>query len=115
MATYAKTNLLSHSLTGSLPLDQLQIPHDGDEEIYRVRQFNTTSKGFVNRGYLKKTIFFFFSQIFDFSDSFKRSFKRSGSISRRSSFRKGDRTPSQEHVNDSILLNNIKVTKMLIF
>jgi len=37
---------------GSLPLDQLQIPTDVplDEEIYRVRQFNTTSKGFVNRG-----------------------------------------------------------------
>lgn len=52
MATYAKTNLSLHSSTGSLPLDQLQIPHDGDEEIYRLRQFNTTSKGFVNRGYL---------------------------------------------------------------
>ena len=38
-----------------------------------------------------------------FSDSFKRSFKRSGSISRRNSFRKGDRTPSQEHLNDSTL------------
>jgi hypothetical protein len=35
---------------GSLPLDQLQLPIDGEEEIYRVRQFNTTSKGFVNRG-----------------------------------------------------------------
>ncbi|CAF1474579.1 unnamed protein product, partial [Didymodactylos carnosus] len=55
------------SRVGSLPLDQLQLP---DEEIYRIRQFNTTSKGFVNRG-----------------DSFKRSFKRSGSISRRGSFR----------------------------
>ncbi len=44
--------------------------------------------------------------MFSFSDSFKRSFKRSGSTSRRSSFRKVDRTPSQEHVNDSILLNN---------
>ncbi|CAM4982271.1 unnamed protein product [Rotaria socialis] len=74
---------------GSLPLDQLQIPHDGDEEIYLVRQFNTTSKGFVNRG-----------------DSFKRSFKRSGSISRRGSFRKTDRTPSQEQINDSLVLNN---------
>ena len=103
MATYAKPNLLSYSYTGSLPLDQLQIPHDGDEEFYRVRQFNTTSKGFVNRGYL--TINFYFMNIFRifvFSDSFKRSFKRSGSISRRSSFRKADRTPSQEHVNDSI-------------
>jgi len=39
-------------------------------------------------------------------DSFKRSFKRSGSISRRGSFRKTDRTPSQEHVNESIQLNN---------
>jgi hypothetical protein len=64
MATYAKTNLLSYSSTGSLPLDHLQIPHDGDEEIYRIRQFNTTSKGFVNRGYIKKTIFlFFFSNV----------------------------------------------------
>jgi hypothetical protein len=54
MATYVKTtNLLSYSYTGSLPLDQLQIPHDGDEEFYRIRQFNTTSKGFVNRGYLE--------------------------------------------------------------
>jgi len=52
MATYAKTNQLLYSSTGSLPLDQLQIPHDGDEEIYLVRQFNTTSKGFVNRGYI---------------------------------------------------------------
>ncbi|CAF0912610.1 unnamed protein product [Rotaria sp. Silwood1] len=71
---------------GSLTLDQLKLPLDGDEEVYRVRQFNTTPKGFVNRG-----------------DSFKRSFKRSGSISRRSSFRANpnitpnDRTPSQEH------------------
>ena len=53
MATYVKTNPLSYSYTGSLPLDQLQIPHDTDEEIYRIRQFNTTSKGFVNRGYAK--------------------------------------------------------------
>ena len=52
MATYTKSNLSSSSsCTGSLPLDQLQLPHDVDEEIYRVRQFNTTSKGFVNRGY----------------------------------------------------------------
>lgn len=50
MTTDIKTNLFISSPTGSLPLDQLQIPHDGDEEIYRVRQFNTTSKGFVNRG-----------------------------------------------------------------
>ena len=50
MATDVKTYLSSDSSIGSLPLDQLQIPHDGDEEIYRVRQFNTTSKGFVNRG-----------------------------------------------------------------
>jgi hypothetical protein len=50
MAADVKTNRLSYSSTGSLPLDQLQLPHDGDEEIYRVRQFNTTSKGFVNRG-----------------------------------------------------------------
>ncbi|CAF1525453.1 unnamed protein product, partial [Didymodactylos carnosus] len=35
------------SRVGSLPLDHLQLP---DEEIYRIRQFNTTSKGFVNRG-----------------------------------------------------------------
>ena len=34
-------------------------------------------------------------------DSFKRSFKRSGSTSRRGSFRKIDRTPSQEQVNES--------------
>ncbi|CAF0991745.1 unnamed protein product [Adineta steineri] len=71
---------------GSLTLDQLQLPTDGGEEIYLVRQFNTTSKGFINRG-----------------DSFKRSFKRSGSISRRSSFRANsnmttnDRTSSPEH------------------
>jgi len=64
---------------GSLPLDQLQLPIDGEEEIYRVRQFNTTSKGFVNRG-----------------DSFKRSFKRSGSISRRSSFRTNNNLLSNE-------------------
>jgi hypothetical protein len=44
-----KSNLRLFS-TGSLPLDQLQLPPDGDEEIYLVRQFNTTSKGFVNRG-----------------------------------------------------------------
>ena len=50
MATDAKNNLLLYSSAGSLPLDQLQLPGDGDEEIYRVRQFNTTSKGFVNRG-----------------------------------------------------------------
>jgi CBS domain-containing protein len=34
-------------------------------------------------------------------DSFKRSFKRSGSTSRRSSFRKIDQTPSQEQINDT--------------
>jgi hypothetical protein len=50
MATDTKHNLLLYSQLGSLPLDQLQLPHDGDEEIYRIRQFNTTSKGFVNRG-----------------------------------------------------------------
>lgn len=50
MTTDIKTNFSLYSQTGSLPLDQLQIPHDGDEEVYRVRQFNTTSKGFVNRG-----------------------------------------------------------------
>jgi len=44
-----RTNLRLFS-TGSLPLDQLQLPVDGDEEVYLVRQFNTTSKGFVNRG-----------------------------------------------------------------
>ncbi len=44
------------------------------------------------------------------SDSIRRSFKRSGSISRGNSFRKGDRTPSQEHVNDSGLFNNEKRT-----
>jgi hypothetical protein len=44
--------------------------------------------------------------LFLLSDSFKRSFKRSGSVSRRSSFRKTDRTPSQEHINDSLLINN---------
>ena len=38
------------SSIGSLPHDQLQIPLDADEEIYRVRQFHTTSKRFVNRG-----------------------------------------------------------------
>ena len=36
-------------------------------------------------------------------DSFKRSFKRSGSTSRRGSFRKIDQTPSQEQVNDPTL------------
>ena len=102
MAAYAQTNLLSHSSTGSLPLDQLQIPHDGDEEFYRVRQFNTTSKGFVNRGYLTINLYNTKYHFAIFSDSFKRSFKRSGSISRRSSFRKVDHTPSQEHINDSI-------------
>ncbi|CAF1451583.1 unnamed protein product [Adineta steineri] len=87
---WSSPKALRSGRVGSLPLDQLlQLPHDGDEEIYRVRQFHTTSKGFVNRG-----------------DSFKRSFKRSGSTSRRSSFRKSDRTPSQEHVNESIQLNN---------
>ncbi len=60
MATYAKTNLLSYSYTGSLPLDQLQLPYDGDEEFYRIRQFNTTSKGFVNRGYFELILFIFF-------------------------------------------------------
>lgn len=35
---------------GSLTLDQLKLPPEGDEEVYLVRQFNTTSKGFVNRG-----------------------------------------------------------------
>ncbi|CAF0808778.1 unnamed protein product [Adineta ricciae] len=71
---------------GSLTVDQLQLPTDGDEQIYLVRQFHTTSKGFVNRG-----------------DSFKRSIKRSGSTSRRSSFRvntnltTADRTSSPEH------------------
>jgi len=71
---------------GSLPLDQLQIPIDPpvDEEVYRVRQFNTTSKGFVNRG-----------------DSFKRSFKRSGSNSRRSSFRKIDPTAQEQMSNNN--------------
>jgi hypothetical protein len=64
MATYAKTNQLLYSSTGSLPLDQLQIPHDGDEEIYRIRQFNTTSKGFVNRGYIYKCFFFYIFFIF---------------------------------------------------
>jgi hypothetical protein len=44
-----ESNLRLFSI-GSLPLDQLQLPPDGDEEIYLVRQFNTTSKGFVNRG-----------------------------------------------------------------
>jgi hypothetical protein len=44
-----KSNLKLFS-TGSLPLDQLQLPADGDQEIYLVRQFHTTSKGFVNRG-----------------------------------------------------------------
>lgn len=63
---------------GSLPLDQLQLPVDGDEEIYLVRQFNTTSKGFVNRG-----------------DSFKRSIKRSGSNSRRNSFRTNPTLPTE--------------------
>lgn len=65
MTTESKTNRLLSSPTGSLPLDQLQLPLDGDEEIYRVRQFHTTSKGFVNRGYeynsisifIKKSIF----------------------------------------------------------
>ncbi|CAF1087753.1 unnamed protein product [Rotaria magnacalcarata] len=71
---------------GSLTLDQLKLPPDGGEEIYLVRQFHTTSKGFVNRG-----------------DSFKRSFKRSDSTSRRSSCRintnitPNDGTSSQEH------------------
>ncbi|CAF3083537.1 unnamed protein product [Rotaria socialis] len=71
---------------GSLTLDQLKLPTDGGEEIYLVRQFHTTSKGFVNRG-----------------DSFKRSFKRSGSTSRRSSCRinpnitSNDGASSQEH------------------
>ena len=50
MTTDGKTNRLLYFHTGSLPLDQLQLPLDGDEEIYRVRQFHTTSKGFVNRG-----------------------------------------------------------------
>ena len=50
MATLANHALDLFSPAGSLPLDQLQIPHDGDEEVYLVRQFNTTSKGFVNRG-----------------------------------------------------------------
>jgi hypothetical protein len=49
MTTDIKTNLKIFS-TGSLPLDQLQLPPDGDKEIYLVRQFHTTSKGFVNRG-----------------------------------------------------------------
>lgn len=44
--------------------------------------------------------------MFSLRDSFKRSFKRSGSISRRGSVRKTDRTPSQEHINDNLLLNN---------
>jgi len=47
-----KTNRLLYFHIGSLPLDQLQLPQDGDEEIYLVRQFHTTSKGFVNRGYI---------------------------------------------------------------
>ena len=39
------------SSVGSLPLDQLQLPQtEADEEVYLVRQFHTTSKGFVNRG-----------------------------------------------------------------
>ena len=46
---------------------------------------------------------------FRFSDSFKRSFKRSGSNSRRSSFKKVDRTPSQEHIND---LNGLTSTEL---
>lgn len=41
-----------------------------------------------------------------FSDSFKRSFKRSGSTSRRNSFRKADRTPSQEQINDGVFSSN---------
>ncbi|CAF1540658.1 unnamed protein product, partial [Adineta ricciae] len=85
---WSSPKTLRSGRVGSLPLDQLQLPLDGDEEIYRVRQFHTTSKGFVNRG-----------------DSFKRSFKRSGSTSRRNSFRKGDRTPSQERISDSNQLN----------
>ncbi|UJR09356.1 hypothetical protein I4U23_013600 [Adineta vaga] len=85
---WSSPKALRSGRVGSLPLDQLQLPQDGDEEIYRVRQFHTTSKGFVNRG-----------------DSFKRSFKRSGSTSRRNSFRKGDRTPSQERVSDSNQIN----------
>ena len=35
---------------GSLTLDQLRLPCNGDEEVYLVRQFRTTSKGFINRG-----------------------------------------------------------------
>ncbi|CAF2956650.1 unnamed protein product [Rotaria sp. Silwood2] len=83
---WSSPNSQRASRIGSLTLDQLKLPPDGDEEVYLVRQFHTTSKGFVNRG-----------------DSFKRSFKRSGSISRRSSFRANpnittnDRTSSQEH------------------
>jgi hypothetical protein len=46
---------------GSLQLDQLQLPHDGDQEIYLVRQFHTTSKGFVNRGYRKKNTHCYFN------------------------------------------------------
>jgi hypothetical protein len=49
MSAYINTDRRMHSL-GSLPLDQLQLPAEGDEEIYLVRQFHTTSKGFVNRG-----------------------------------------------------------------
>ncbi len=49
MTTDIKSNLKLFS-TGSLPVDQLQLPSEGDQEIYLVRQFNTTSKGFVNRG-----------------------------------------------------------------
>ncbi len=49
MTTDIKSNLRLF-LTASLPLDQLQLPTDVDEEIYLVRQFHTTSKGFVNRG-----------------------------------------------------------------
>jgi hypothetical protein len=49
MTTNTKSNLRLF-LIGSLPLDQLQLPPDGDQEIYLVRQFHTTSKGFVNRG-----------------------------------------------------------------
>ncbi|CAF0780110.1 unnamed protein product [Rotaria sordida] len=83
---WSSLNTQRSTRVGSLTLDQLKLPPDGDEEIYRVRQFHTTPKGFVNRG-----------------DSFKRSFKRSGSTSRRSSFRTNpnittnDRTSSQEH------------------
>ena len=49
MANGHRASLRLNSL-GSLPLDQLQLPGEGGEEIYLVRQFHTTSKGFVNRG-----------------------------------------------------------------